>query len=224
MAFSAVIVAGGSGERFGRKKQFLDLHGTPVLKRAVDSFDAHHAVERLIVVVPEEDIQETRAILSGVEKTLVVTRGGKTRRESVMNGLQCAHERPAVLIHDGVRPFITQDLIERVIEGLLGVDGCIPALEVTDTLKEVRSGVVMRTIPRHGLYQVQTPQAFVTHTLIQAHENAAKDAEFTDDSSLLEAYGKAVRIVEGDPYNMKITFKNDILLAEAVLRCHTGLA
>jgi 2-C-methyl-D-erythritol 4-phosphate cytidylyltransferase len=224
MGFSAVIVAGGSGERFGQKKQFLDLLGIPVLKRTVSCFDNHPAIERLIVVVPEEDIQQTRHILEGVTKMLVVARGGKTRQESVMSGLQNAQKSLAVLIHDGVRPFITPDLIDRVTMGLTGADGCIPALEVTDTLKEVNAGMVMRTIPRHGLYQVQTPQAFVTQTLISAHENAAKNAVFTDDSSLLEAYGKAVRIVEGDPYNMKITFKDDILLAEAILRCHTGLA
>jgi len=224
MVFSAVIVAGGSGERFGRKKQFLDLLGIPIIKRTVSCFDRHPAVERIVVVVPEADIPEARRILNGVSKELVVTNGGQKRQESVMNGLRCAHDSQAVLIHDGVRPFITQDLIDRVTGGLKGVDGCIPALEVTDTLKEVRQGMVVRTIPRKGLFQVQTPQAFVAHTLINAHENAAEGAVFTDDSSLLEAHGKTVRIVEGDPYNMKITFREDMMLAEAILKCRTGSA
>jgi 2-C-methyl-D-erythritol 4-phosphate cytidylyltransferase len=223
MVFSAVIVAGGSGARFGLKKQFLDLLGIPVLKRTVSCFDAHAAVDKLFVVVPEEDIPQTRQILADITKELVITNGGMTRQESVMNGLRFAHESQAVLIHDGVRPFISSSLIDRVIAGLEGVDGCIPALEVTDTLKEVHDGMVIKTIPRSNLYQIQTPQAFVTKALMSAHEKSPGGGLFTDDSSLLEASGKTVRVVEGDPYNVKITFKDDIVLAEAILRCHTGL-
>jgi 2-C-methyl-D-erythritol 4-phosphate cytidylyltransferase len=222
MAFSAVIVAGGSGARFGLKKQFLDLLGIPVLKRTVSCFDSHAAIDRLYIVVPEEDMQQARQILAGTHKELVITKGGRTRQESVMNGLRCAYESRRVLIHDGVRPFISQGLIDRVIAGLEGADGCIPALEVTDTLKEVDNAVVIRTIPRSNLYQIQTPQAFVTKTLLSAHERAPGGV-FTDDSALLEASGKTVRVVEGDPYNVKITFRDDIVLAEAILRCHTRL-
>lgn len=223
MAFSAVIVAGGSGARFGLKKQFLDLLGIPVLKRTVSCFDAHAALDKLFVVVPEEDMPQARQILADTLKDLVIIKGGRTRQESVMNGLRCAHESQTVLIHDGVRPFISSILIDRVIAGLEGVDGCIPALEVTDTLKEASDGMVIKTIPRSNLYQIQTPQAFVTKTLIMAHEKTSSVGLFTDDSALLEASGKTVRIVEGDPYNVKITFKDDIVLAEAILRCHTGL-
>jgi 2-C-methyl-D-erythritol 4-phosphate cytidylyltransferase len=223
MAFSAVIVAGGSGARFGLKKQFLDLLGIPVLKRTVACFDTHAAVDKLFVVVPEEDMQQARQILEETAKELVITNGGRTRQESVMNALRCAHESKTVLIHDGVRPFISHGLIDRVIAGLEGVDGCIPALAVTDTLKEVHDGMVMKTIPRSNLYQIQTPQAFVTKTLITAHEKSLNNGLYTDDSGMLEASGKTVRVVEGDPYNVKITFKGDIVLVEAILRCHTGL-
>ena len=223
MAFSAVIVAGGSGARFGLKKQFLDLLGIPVLKRTVSCFDAHAAINKLFVVVPEEDMPQARQILADTLKDLVIIKGGRTRQESVMNGLRCAHESQTVLIHDGVRPFISSILIDRVIVGLEGVDGCIPALEVTDTLKEASDGMVIKTISRSNLYQIQTPQAFVTKTLIMAHEKSRSVGLFTDDSALLEASGNTVRIVEGDPYNVKITFKDDIVLAEAILRCHTGL-
>ncbi|MGO9147483.1 MAG: 2-C-methyl-D-erythritol 4-phosphate cytidylyltransferase [Desulfomonilia bacterium] len=225
MSFSALIVAGGSGARFGLKKQFLDLLGVPVLKRSVSCFDANTAIDRLVVVVPEEDISQTRQMLTDMGKELVITKGGRTRQESVMNGLQCAHESHAVLIHDGVRPLVSSSLIDRVIGGLEGVDGCIPALEMTDTLKKAYNGMVVETIPRGSLYQVQTPQAFVTKTLFEAHERALQDGPllFTDDSALLEAAGKTVRIVEGDPLNVKITFKDDIIMAEAILRCRTGL-
>jgi 2-C-methyl-D-erythritol 4-phosphate cytidylyltransferase len=223
MAFSTVIVAGGSGARFGLKKQFLDLLGIPVLKRTVSCFDVHPAVDKLFVVVPEEDMPQAQRILADTAKDLVITKGGRSRQESVLNGLRCAHESRTVLIHDGVRPLISSGLIDRVIAGLEGVDGCIPALEVTDTLKEVHDGMVIKTIARRNIYQVQTPQAFVTESLLFAHEKSLGNGLFTDDSSLLEASGKNVRIVQGDPYNVKITFKDDIVLAEAILRCHTGL-
>lgn len=223
MSLSVVIVAGGSGARFGLKKQFIELAGVPVLKRAVEGFDARESVDRIVVVVPEDDLLPAREMLSGMTKDLVVTKGGKTRQESVFNGLKLARESAVVLIHDGVRPLVSPDLVDRVIDGLEGVSGCIPALEVTDTLKEVREGMVVRTIPRGGLYQVQTPQAFLTTALIAAHEQAMRTGppDLTDDSAILEASGGTVRIVEGDPLNVKITFRNDILLTEAILACRT---
>ncbi|MCE5275917.1 MAG: 2-C-methyl-D-erythritol 4-phosphate cytidylyltransferase [Syntrophaceae bacterium] len=223
MSLSVVIVAGGSGARFGLKKQFIELAGVPVLKRAVEGFDARESVDRIVVVVPEDDLLPAKEMLSGMTKDLVVTKGGRTRQESVFNGLKLARESTVVLIHDGVRPLVSPDLVARVIDGLKGVSGCIPALEVTDTLKEVREGMVARTIPRGGLYQVQTPQAFLTTALIAAHEQAMRTGppDLTDDSAILEASGGTVRIVEGDPLNVKITFRNDILLAEAILACRT---
>ncbi len=193
------------------------------MERTVSCFDTHSAIDKLVVVVPEEDIAQARQILADIKKELIITKGGRTRQESVMNGLRCAHESLTVLIHDGVRPFISSILIDRVIAGLEGVEGCIPALEVTDTLKEAHNGMVIKTIPRSNLYQIQTPQAFVTKTLMTAHENSLSNGLFTDDSALLEASGKTVRIVEGDPYNVKITFKDDIVWAEAILKCRTGL-
>lgn len=226
MHFNAIIVAGGSGVRFGLKKQFLDLLGVPVLKRAVTCFDAHPAIKRLIVVVPEEDTTLVRQMLLNMDKELVIVKGGKTRQESVMNGLQCAHKSIPVLIHDGVRPLVSSILTDRVIAGLSGIDGCIPALEITDTLKEASDGIVLRTLSRKGFYQVQTPQAFITETLMEAHMKASQEGlnQFTDDSALMESAGKKVKIVEGDPLNVKITFKDDILMAEAILKCRTGLA
>lgn len=226
MSHSVVIVAGGSGKRFGLKKQFLDLKGIPVLKRAVSCFVTHPWVDRVVVVVPEEDLSRAQEILSDTGKELVITRGGGSRQESVLNGLRLAQESRTVLIHDGVRPFVSSQLITRVIKGLAGVDGCIPAIEVSDTLKEVRSGMIVKTIPRQSLYQVQTPQAFSTEVLMAAHEAAMQEGmlDSTDDSALMETAGRTIRVVEGDPLNVKITFKDDILLAEAILTCRTALA
>ena len=226
MSLDALIVAGGSGRRFGRKKQFLDLMGIPVLKRAVTCFANHPRVSGIIVVVPEEDIPETEGLLAGSAGNLVVTKGGHTRQESVRNGLSLTGESRAVLIHDGVRPFVRPELIDRVIDGLEGVDGCIPGLALTDTVKEAGDGFVVRTVARDRLFQVQTPQAFVTATIRREHARAAVTGtgNFTDDSSLLEAAGLTVRVVDGDPFNIKITFPEDIPMAEAILRCLTGSA
>jgi 2-C-methyl-D-erythritol 4-phosphate cytidylyltransferase len=225
MSLSAVIVAGGSGKRFGSKKQFLELKGIPVLKRAASCFIAQPLVDRIVVVVPEEDLTQAQKLFSGMGKKLIIAKGGRTRQESTLNGLRITQKSTTVLIHDGVRPFVSSSLIMRVIEGLAGYDACIPAIEVSDTLKEVREGIIVKTIPRQGLYQVQTPQAFRTEALMAAHEAVLQEGilDLTDDSALMEKAGRTMRIVQGDPLNIKITFKDDISLAEAILSCHTVL-
>ncbi len=217
----ALIVAGGTGSRFGRKKQFLEILGTPVLKRTVKCFEDHGGFARIVVVVPGEDIPEAQRILAGSAVELIITRGGETRQKSVRNGLDKVKDGETVLIHDGVRPFVTRELIDRVITGLSGADGCIPALRVSDTLKEVKDGLVLRTIPRNHICTVQTPQAFVTATILEEHLRALRrgDSTHTDDSLLLEAAGKTVRVVPGDPLNLKITFPEDLPMAEAIAGC-----
>ncbi|HDP24350.1 MAG TPA: 2-C-methyl-D-erythritol 4-phosphate cytidylyltransferase [Deltaproteobacteria bacterium] len=224
MAPSAVIVAGGSGRRFGEKKQFLDLAGIPVLKRSVASFDGSALIEKIVVVVPGEDLDRTRALLSGTRTPLAVCSGGPSRRGSVFNGLMLLRAGDIVLIHDGVRPFVSDALITRVIEGLPGFDACIPALPVVSTLKEVEERLVKQTISREHLYEVQTPQAFVLNNILQAHE-AARDnpaIDITDDAALIEAEGGRVRVIEGDACNIKITRREDLVLAEVLAKWHTG--
>jgi len=225
MANSAIIVAGGSGRRFGTKKQFLDLLGTSVIERAVSCFDSHPLIDSIVVVVPDEDIQTTRGALKDIKKPLTITRGGHNRQESVWNGLQSALKSDIVTIHDGVRPLVSRTLISSVIEGVKDFDACIPGLAVSNTIKVVKGDIVVRTISRANVYQIQTPQVFYTQTLIKAHESAqaGRHDQFTDDSALIEAIGGRVRIVKGDPYNIKITLKEDLQTAEALLRCHTEL-
>jgi 2-C-methyl-D-erythritol 4-phosphate cytidylyltransferase len=217
----ALIVAGGAGSRFGRKKQFLEILGIPVLKRTVACFEDHGGFARIVVVVPGEDIPVAQRMLAGSALELIIVQGGKTRQESVRNGLDRLKDGGTVLIHDGVRPFVTRELIDRVITGLTGVDGCIPALAVSDTLKEVKDGLVHKTIPRSNLCSVQTPQAFVTATILEEHRKALcrGDSAHTDDSLLLETAGKTVRVVPGDPLNLKITFPEDLPMAEAIAGC-----
>jgi len=214
---SAVIVAGGSGSRFGQKKQFITLGGIPVLLKTVQCFAGNPAIDRLIVVVPSDDVASTTALTRDIPTPHTVVAGGPTRAASVMNGLNAALENHIVLIHDGVRPFVGPDLIHRVIAGLAGCDAAVPGLAVTDTLKEASGSTVLRTVSRRNLYQIQTPQAFFTENILAAHKQAAGQPEPpTDDSMLIEAQGGRVRIVDGDPYNIKITLLEDMLFAEAI--------
>ena len=224
MAASAVIVAGGSGSRFGRKKQFLDLGGVPLIRRTVDVFASHEAVDIVIVAVPLEDMDLTRQMLSGAASPVRIVQGGRTRQESVYNGLLSVEGAGPVLVHDAVRPLVTGELISRVLEGLGGEDACIPALAVSSTLKEVRQGMVVRTVPRSTLFEVQTPQSFPVLKILEAHSLARQRGvlDATDDSAVMEQAGGRVRVVQGDPFNIKITVEKDLEIAEAMLTCRTG--
>ncbi|HQI02910.1 MAG TPA: 2-C-methyl-D-erythritol 4-phosphate cytidylyltransferase [Deltaproteobacteria bacterium] len=224
MAADAIIVGGGSGARFGQKKQFVCLGETPLLKRAVACFETHGSVRSIVIVVPEEDIPLARELLSGTTKPLSFAKGGSTRQESVSNGLSLLKESEYVLIHDAVRPFVTGELISRVLSGMEYFDACIPGLAVTNTLKEVSGDLVVRTVPRSNVYGIQTPQCFRTERIVAAHSWARRQGigDATDDSALIEAVGGRIRIVEGDPFNMKITVRQDMEIAEAILRCRTG--
>jgi len=214
---SALIVAGGSGSRFGQKKQFITLGGVPLLLKTVQCFVDNPAIDRIIVVVPVEDVASTTALLATISTPYCVVAGGPTRAASVLRGLREAENSGTVLIHDGVRPFVGPDLIHRVIAGLAGYDAVAPGLPVTDTLKEAISNRVIRTVPRRNLFQIQTPQAFPARAILAAHERAVGQTEPpTDDSMLIEAQGGHVRIVDGDPYNIKITLPEDMLFAEAI--------
>jgi len=226
MEANVIIVAGGSGERFGLKKQFVILGSIPVIRRAADCFDNHPLVKAIIVVVPAEDISRTEEIMKGVKSRLIVTAGGKTRRDSVWNGLQVLPSKDPVLIHDGVRPFVSESLIERVLQGLERADACIPGIAETDTIKEIEGDFVRKTLPRQKVYRIQTPQAFGFDCIMNAHSATAnsESGNITDDSLLVEHAGGKVRLVKGDPYNIKITLKEDRYIAEAILQCHTESA
>jgi 2-C-methyl-D-erythritol 4-phosphate cytidylyltransferase len=213
---SAIIVAGGSGKRFGGKKQFINLAGESVLKITVKSFDIPD-INRIVVVVPKEDIDEVRTCLQELKKEIKVVSGGQTRHNSVMNGLNAAGSCNIVLIHDGVRPFVTASLIERVIDGTKESDGCIPVLPVIDTIKIAENGFIKKTVPREYLFAVQTPQAFRMEKIFNAHKKAiGKDYIPTDDSMLIEESGGTVKIVDGERFNIKITLPEDMILAEAI--------
>jgi 2-C-methyl-D-erythritol 4-phosphate cytidylyltransferase len=194
----AVVVAAGRGTRFGGPKHLLELDGVQLWQRSADVFGHHESISGLTVVgdVP-----------GGVP-------GGLRRRDSVASGLKAVPaDTDWVLVHDAARPLVTVALIDRVLDAIRpGVDGVIPAVPVTDTLKQVDRTVVVGTVDRSDLVRVQTPQAFKYTVLTNAHAIDGED-DVTDDAALVERIGGTVAVVEGDPENMKVTFDGDLELA-----------
>jgi 2-C-methyl-D-erythritol 4-phosphate cytidylyltransferase len=212
------VVAAGRGERLGdeRPKAFARLAGRVLLAESVERLDASPWVDAIVVVAPPE-WEEAVIVLAeelAAGKVAASVTGGATRAESVRAGLaEVPDEADVILVHDAARPLVTDALVERLIRALgEGYDGAIPALPVVDTVKRVRDGVVVETLPRAELVAVQTPQAFVAPVL-----RAAAAGEGTDCASLVEAAGGRVRVVEGDPRLLKITTPDDLALVESWL-------
>ena len=201
-SFAAIIVAAGSGTRFGRSKHDLVLGGKPLWKWSVEAFEEAGAFE--IVVVGD--------VPGGVP-------GGNRRRDSVSAGLDALTSgSPIVLIHDAARPLVGSNLIEAVVAAIsgTGVEGAIPVIPVTDTIKRVEGSRVGETVDRSAFVAVQTPQGFVTQALMDAHRTFPSD-DVTDDATLVERNGGIVVIVDGDRANIKITFPGDMAMAEAIV-------
>jgi 2-C-methyl-D-erythritol 4-phosphate cytidylyltransferase len=204
----AIVVAAGGGTRFGGAKQFAPLGATTIVDRSVAT--ARSACDDVVVVVPAAcDWRPPEGIRT--------TEGGATRSASVRAGLACVPpEVDVVVVHDAARPLATATLYERVIEAVRdGADAAVPALSIPDTVKRVRDGVVIETVPRGDLVAVQTPQAFRRDVLERAHAGAGDD---TDDAALVEAGGGKVVAVEGDARNFKVTVPGDLELARALLQ------
>ena len=221
----AIIVSAGKGVRMNRTtpKQYLLLQGRPVLCHTVMAFSKCPEVDKIVLVVPEKDIQYCREqILSGlrIDTPVKVLAGGKRRQDSVFNGILSVDDRDAiVVIHDGVRPLIRPEMISRCINKAKISGACILGVPLQDTLKTVgRDSLIQTTINRESLWTAQTPQAFHYQLIRDAHEAAAKaGVEATDDAALLERMGLPVNIVLSTGNNLKITTNDDLLLADALL-------
>ncbi|MGH2757510.1 MAG: 2-C-methyl-D-erythritol 4-phosphate cytidylyltransferase [Actinomycetota bacterium] len=212
---AAIIAAGGSGERARNAteevpKQFRELAGRPLLAWSAAAL-AEAGCNPVIVVVPEGHVEEARSLLGD---PFICAIGGPTRQSSVSNGLTQV-ETDRVIVHDGARPFVTPDLVIRVLEGLPDVDGAVAAIPVDDTVKRVDGDRVLHTVDRTQLWSVQTPQAFWTERLRVVHKRAEVDGiEATDDAALIETFGGTVRVVEGSRTNIKVTHPEDLAMAE----------
>ena len=215
--FAAVVVAAGSGSRAGGAKQWRRLGGRPVVRWSVQALLEAGASE-VVVVIPRGAEAEAAAALSGLSGCLTVE-GGASRAESVRNGLSAlgpADARP-VLVHDAARPLLDRSVIARCLDALQAADGALPALPVADSLRRAVDGVVVGEAPRDGLWRAQTPQAFRLDTLVRAYAAWPAGETATDAATVVERAGGRVRIVEGDPRLMKLTFPEDFAMAEALI-------
>jgi len=219
----AVIVAAGRGERAGggMPKQYRPLAGTPVVRFALEGFSSHPAVSAVVPVVHRDDVGTFNVAAAGL-KLLPPAFGGATRQDSVLAGLEAlaAHAPDIVLIHDAARPFVSAGLIDRAIAAMAIAKGAIPALAVTDTVKQVdANGRVTATVDRATLRTVQTPQVFAFGTLLEAHRKAAaaNRHDFSDDAALAEWAGVGISVFPGDPENIKLTTAEDFQRAEAAM-------
>jgi 2-C-methyl-D-erythritol 4-phosphate cytidylyltransferase/2-C-methyl-D-erythritol 2,4-cyclodiphosphate synthase len=218
---AALIVAAGQGTRAGAAipKQYASIGGQAVLARALRPFLDHPAVDVALVVIAEGDraLYEAAAA-SGHPKLAAPATGAATRQRSVLNGLRAlAALAPArVLIHDAARPFVTADVIDRVLEGLERAPGAIAAVPLADTLKRAGpGGRIEGTLSRAGLWRAQTPQGFHFDAILGAHEKAAAAGrwDLTDDAAVAEWAGLPVHLVEGSEVNVKLTSAEDLAMA-----------
>jgi 2-C-methyl-D-erythritol 4-phosphate cytidylyltransferase len=231
MKNTAVILGGGVGKRLQGEvpKQFLPLDKRdkrPMIVHTVEAFQHSPSIDAIVVVVPEgwekQCLEDLMAY--NCDKVLGVITGGETRQLSCWQGLQYLAEDPPalVVIHDAARPLVTGGMIEQAVrEGTReDTEGMTFALPVTDTIVESRDGSVTTILPREELRQVQTPQAFLFQTIFEAHQKALEEGikDASDDAGLVLRLGKQVRLIEGDPRNIKITGPADLELAQYLLR------
>jgi len=212
MEFSVIITAGGTSSRYGKKNKLLEkISGKTILEYTVEKF---LNFEEIIVCANEKIIPELEKILP---ENVKIIEGGKTRQESVYNGLQeCTGEY--VLIHDGARPLISKEVIEKVKEEVKTKNALTVAVKTIDTIKKAdQNGKIIGTVDRSNLYNIQTPQAFKTDLIQKAHTKL-KGKDFTDDAGMLESMGYKVFVTEGEYKNIKLTTKDDLTYIKAFIK------
>lgn len=222
----AIVVAAGSGTRLGgnRPKQFLELGGVPIIIHALRQFERCHAINEIVTVLPAEETAgfSSQAKEFRLQKLSRVVAGGETRAQSVQRGLAVISEAEIVAVHDGVRPFVTPEEIERVVQAATASGAAVLVARVADTIKEVEGNRIVRTVPRNKLRRALTPQCFRFDILKRAYEALdgleAAGVEVTDESFLVERLGVEILAVEGSARNIKITREEDLVLAEAILK------
>ena len=225
---SAIIVAAGRGSRMNMdmNKQYIDIAGKPILARTLQVFNDCSLIDEIILVVNENDIFYCKQnIIDFYEfyKVKIIVAGGDERQKSVFKGLMEVSSRTdIVLIHDGARPFVSEESIINSITSAEEFGGSVVAVPVKDTIKMADSqGIISQTIDRNILWSVQTPQTFKYSLIINAHNKALEDNfSGTDDSILLERLGYKLKLVMGGYDNIKITTKEDLLIAEAIVKAH----
>ena len=222
----AIIPAGGAGTRLKSHvaKQFLLLDGLPILVHTLKVFQESKEIDDIIVAVPPDELVSIRQELIekySLTKVITTVAGGNQRQDSVRNCLEAvAGDCDMVVIHDAVRPFVTEKLISQVVEAARITGAASAGVKAKDTIKETtEDNNVWATVPRHNLWLTQTPQAFELELLKEAFKKAYDEKFYgTDDASLIERIGKEVKMVEGFYVNIKITTREDMMMADALMK------
>ena len=219
MKKTAIIVAGGTGQRMGTAlpKQFLAIEGKSILLHTVDQFVSAFSDINFVIVLPADYIHEGENLIaaSGLSQSFLFVAGGDTRFQSVKNGLAQADPASIVFVHDAVRCLLTPDLIQRCYQQAVEKGSAIPAVSSTDTVR-ITEGTKHHVVDRANVMMIQTPQTFNAAILKKAFEQAYQPS-FTDEANVLEASGKEVYLIEGEHENIKITRPLDLAIAEYIL-------
>lgn len=227
MKTAAIVLAGGSGSRMhsNEKKQYMLIGGYPVLYYSLYAFQNSSRIDKIILVCGEEDRERCREEIIkpfGITKVTSIVAGGRERHDSVYEGLKAVKDCDYVMIHDGARPFVDEEIIERIWAQLPKVRACTVGMPVKDTIKmSDANGYVEKTLPRERLWMIQTPQAFSCELILHAHRerirNNPQKLKITDDAMLVEYIERIpVKLIEGSYENIKITTPEDLILAEAI--------
>ena len=226
MKSTAIVLAAGQGKRMNSKvqKQFLLIKGKPVLYYSLFCFQNSREIEEIIVVTGKESINFCKQEIIeayGFSKVKAVIPGGKERYDSVYAGLCACEDSDYVFIHDGARPFLSNDMIRRGKEAVLDYGACVIGMPSKDTIRIAdENGMVESTPSRNKVWNIQTPQIFSYTAIREAHEKARQQnmADITDDAMVLERFGNMkIKLVEGSYENIKITTPEDIVVAEKIL-------
>lgn len=226
MKISVIIAAAGKGKRMGKgyNKQYILLGDKPIVAHTIEVFESMGLIDEIILVVGEGETGLAKKDIIykyNFKKVVKIVEGGAERGDSVYNGLKAVNINcDIVLVHDGVRPFITDGIIEKSIETARDSGACIVAVRVKDTIKAVNENMeVVHTPDRDTLWAVQTPQTFRYKLLLEAYEKLRiDDMKVTDDAMLIEKLGHTVKIIEGSYENIKITTPEDLILGEGILK------
>ncbi len=220
----AIVPAAGSGKRFGHdiNKAFFDILDKPIIVWVLEKFQNSPYINEIIPAFSEIDMERGLEVIESfsLSKVKKIAPGGKERQHSVYNALKLVDSKTStILIHDGVRPVIDDELIKRCLNALDKYDGVVSGVPLKDTVKEIKSNLIEHTLDRKKLIAVQTPQVFKYKTLISAfNEIQDRDLRFTDDASVIEFVGGEITVAEGSYRNIKVTTPDDAIIAEAYLK------
>ena len=218
---AAVIAAAGYSQRMGEEKQFIEIRGAPVLAYTLAAFQACGLISEIVVVARKDHLERVGEICAEyrISKAAKVVAGGETRLESVMSGvLAVSPSAQLIAIHDGARPCVAQEVIERAVAAAAAYHAAAPGVQISSTVKRAKDGVVAETIDRENLFEIQTPQVFTADIIKAALTNALKKSiDITDDCMAVELLKVPVYITEGSRSNIKLTTREDMLIAEAIL-------